>query len=721
MMTHGSGAMPPEVILVDRDNVRIDRSCIVRFAAASIVDADGNGVVHLITPGIVVDFEGGHLRGATRDVAPDGYGGLGVVIRGNDVAVRNLRVSGYRVGIAARDASGLVIEDCDVSENFRQRLRSTPQAEDGGDWLWPHENDADEWIERYGAGLWIKNARGITVRRVRARDGQNGIVLDRVEEGRVYDNDCSFLSGWGLALWRSRRNLICRNAFDFCIRGYSHGAYNRGQDSAGILLFEQCSGNVIAENSATHCGDGFFAFAGKEALGELDPRDDLDWYARRGNNGNLLIANDFSYAAAHGIEITFSFDNRLVENRLTGNAICGVWGGYSQDTLIVANHLESNGEMGYGLERGGINIEHGRGNVIEHNLFVRNACGVHLWWDEDRSLMALPWAQVNERGSTRNVIAFNRFVEDELAVHLRTSTETVMRGNVMLDVGRPVLAEASRVQRETVAGPPPVRPSMPYDVIGVTRPVGARAELAGREHMVMTEWGPYDWQRPFLQRVSARGGRHELRLLGPETAAEAQLDASPSVRLVREADDHFVVDTDVTGKALPYRLTVSTPSAASEASGVLLPLQWTVRLFAWQRDPREDAAAWQAAREGAAATITLDSLDLVFGTSGPRDAIDVPLPAAIAGVGADSFGTVASTRVELPPGKWRLRTRSDDGIRVWLDGALVIDDWTWHAPRAHEHVIDVGRSGRKLDIHVEHFELDGYAVLSVSLEPVRPD
>ena len=56
-------------------------------------------------------------------------------------------------------------------------------------------------------------------------------------------------------------NVIARNACDYCIRGYSHGVYNRGQDSAGILMFEQCSRNVIADNSVTHGGDGIFGFA----------------------------------------------------------------------------------------------------------------------------------------------------------------------------------------------------------------------------------------------------------------------------------------------------------------------------------------------------------------------------------------------------------------------------------------------------------------------------
>ena len=58
----------------------------------------------------------------------------------------------------------------------------------------------------------------LTVRR-----GQNGLILDRVDHAKIYDNDCSFLSGWGLAMWRSCDNSIARNAFDFCVRGHSEG------------------------------------------------------------------------------------------------------------------------------------------------------------------------------------------------------------------------------------------------------------------------------------------------------------------------------------------------------------------------------------------------------------------------------------------------------------------------------------------------------------------
>src|SRR5690606_21596369 len=123
-----------------------------------------------------------------------------------------------------------------------------------------------QWRKNYGAAICIEDSKTVTVVGSKCRRSQNGLLLDRVEKSKIYDNDFSFLSGWGLGMWRSNENVVSRNAFDFCVRGYSHGVYNRGQDSAGILMFEQCSRNVIAENSVTHGGDGIFGFAGKEAL-----------------------------------------------------------------------------------------------------------------------------------------------------------------------------------------------------------------------------------------------------------------------------------------------------------------------------------------------------------------------------------------------------------------------------------------------------------------------
>jgi parallel beta-helix repeat protein len=702
-------------VAVNRDNVEIARSCRVTIAAEPILDADGDGVIHITGDDITVELALPPLDGAAEGRTPDAFEGIGIRITGDRVTLRGAAVSGYRVGIYATGADGLTIEECDVSGNFRRRLRSTPQAEDGADWLWPHVNDENEWMTRYGAGIYVEDSTEVTIRRVTARRGQNGIILDNVTDSRIYDNDCSFLSGWGLALWRSSRNVITRNAFDFCIRGYSHGVYNRGQDSAGILMFEQCGENIIAENSATHGGDGLFGFAGREALGEANPRDDLSFYERRGNNGNLLLANDFSYAAAHGIEMTFSFANRIYHNRLVGNAICGVWGGYSQNTHIAGNLFQQNGECGYGLEHGGVNIEHGCRNRIEYNRFIENKCGVHLWWDDDAGLLEQPWARVNERGSTDNRILCNSFNGDTIAIHLRETTDTQIGGNEITDVERPNdFGEHRQLMLEMECGPFPPASSLEAPRFGNTRPVGARAELRGREHIIMTEWGPYDWQSPLLHLVEREAARHVYRLLGGEADRDrARIIPQDPVEFAWLGSERLVLRLSTPNTISPYTVNVPVDGGELVRTGTLVNARWVVQVFPYETDPREDVRAWRAEAGDQPYTMHGDDLDLRFGMGGLSEAKHLP-----AALPADRFGTLASTSLQFPAGSWRIRTVSDDGIRVWLDDRLVIDDWTWHAPTTHDYEFMLDEP-QTIAIRVEHFELDGYAILTLDIESAR--
>lgn len=441
--------------------------------------ANDAGALQITGDGITVELVG-ELRGAGAEAAPDTFTGVGIRVSGKNVTLRGARVAGYRVGIHAVAADGLVLEDCDVSGNFRQHLRSTREKEAREDWLEPHANDAHEWFTRYGAGIHVERSSGLTVRRCRARAGQNGLVLERVEKAQVYDNDFSFLSGWGIALWRSSDNVLAGNACDFCIRGYSHGVYNRGQDSAGILLFEQCSRNSILGNTANYCGDGLFAFAGQEALGSDQ--------ARRGTNDNVIMANDLSHAAAHGLELTFSFGNRIIANRMRGNAICGIWAGYSRDTEINGNQLMENGDAGYGLERGGINIEHGQRNQIVGNGFQRNTCGLHLWWDDDEALAKLPWTLRNGHESRDNCVQGNTFSGDELALHLRETAGTRVHSNVFQDTVPEQATTGSESIDESCSATHSPLPELP----SYFRPLAPHEPIGGRELIQLDEWGPLE-------------------------------------------------------------------------------------------------------------------------------------------------------------------------------------------------------------------------------------
>jgi nitrous oxidase accessory protein NosD len=709
-----SPAPPLPVITIDRDNVEITESCVIQIGANPIIDADDNGVIHISRGGITVDFNGQHLHGATADQTPDTFSGVGVKINAKDVTLKDAKVAGYKVGIHAINADGLTIHDCDVSNNYHRRLKSTPQAEDGSDWLWPHNNDNNEWMTDYGAGICVEDSNNVTLHDIRARKTQNGLLLDCVNESKVYDCDCSFLSGWGLAMWRSSKNVISRNAFDFCVRGYSHGVYNRGQDSAGILMFEQCCDNVIAENSATHCGDGVFAFAGKEALGEVNQREDLEWCKHRGCNRNVFAENDFSFAPAHGLEITFSFDNQIWKNKFTGNAICGIWGGYSGSTVIAENHFDRNGEMAYGLERGGVNIEHGQRNWIWSNQFTNNSCGIHLWWDEDAGIATSAWAKANSVKSTQNWIAENEFKSDLIGLQLRQSTHTLGFLNTFEGLNQDIVADAdSLASLDLKVGGSIGLPGNPnYVAIGNKRAVQQRQDLAGRENIIMTEWGPWDHESPLLRFERWFDHAHEYKLLGvkkmPSTEAihiEGDID-------VEVRDDVIRVQAKLDKTLIPYAISVEADGEQVNAKGIVSTGRWEVWTFKSACDPREDVERWR--RDGAAEhhTLTADTIDFRFGSGGMSQARGLPVP-----LPTDHFGVIATRSLTIPARKWRLKTTSDDGIRVWMDDQLVIDDWTWHGPTKHDYEFEV-KDAREHNFRIEYFELDGYAVLSLDFERI---
>ena len=72
---------------------------------------------------------------------------------------------------------------------------------------------------------------------------------------------------------------------------------------------------------------------------------------------------------------------------------------------------------------------------------------------------------------------------------------------------------------------------------------------------------------------------------------------------------------------------------------------------------------------------------------------------------------VATTSVDLPPGEYAIRTIGDDGIRVYVDDRLVIEDWSVHESRAREASLSPGRHR----IRVEYFQDAGWAELWVEL------
>jgi parallel beta-helix repeat protein len=746
----------PPTVNVTADHTRITQSCIVHLAPDAIVtDSDGEGAIQIDADGVTVEFEkGAVLRGAatgagSKQTPWDQLAGCGIRINGHkNVTLKNLDIAGFKVGIRATNADGLKVENANIHDCFRQHLKSTPQAEDSSDWLWPHANDKHEWVTNYGAAACIENSDKVVIHDLTVRRSQNGIILDRVSHAQVYDNDCSFLSGWGLAMWRSSDNTIARNAFDFCVRGHSEGVYNRGQDSAGILCFEQCYRNTFNENSVTHGGDGFFGFAGKEAIGETPAPDPHFDYTKAGCNDNVFSNNDFSYCPAHGLELTFSRGNRIMSNRFAENAVCGIWGGYSSHTLIEGNVFEGNGGMAYGLERGGINIEHGSSNRILRNTLTNNRCGVHLWWDDDGKLLSMPGVKSNGGGEVAdNVIAANTFTIDAnhpfkgprdtgplIVLQLRDTTQghvkhTVYSGNKvnLSDPRGKELDVAPACEPVTDETGFPTGDAHPRSEVGTKTPVGARDNLRGRAAIVMDDWGPWDHASPLIRRTPVTDG-DLYEVLGAQKVEYHALSAGTKI-VTGDAEPPVSAKFTVVpiSDVVPYNIDLIADGQSRPLRGTLMHTQWDILAFPWTKDPRTDHVGWLEESQTKGVQLSWPNrLDLPLSRGGPQaikewTAQKDKLP------GPDHYGIIASAYVKVPPGKWRITTLSDDGIKVeviWYHRKdaprkTVIDNMTWHAPTRDTGEFEQDRTNEEIQIRVEYFQIDGAAALSLDLTPAE--
>ena len=692
-------AAPPRVAL--RAGMVIDRSMTItpgvyRLASASL-DRPA-----LIIRGvdIVVDFDGAEIVGAPDGSAPDGFAGLGVLVDGGDhVTIRNARIRGYKVGLLAKGVRGLSLSGNDVGHNWKQRLYSGVEHESFADWMSYHHNEHDEWL-RYGAGIYLSGVDGARIDRNRATQGQNGLMAVGSRGLRIWNNDFLFLSGIGIGLYRTSDSAIMHNRIDWCVRGYSEGFYNRGQDSAGLLMYEQSSRNIVAYNSVTHGGDGLFLWAGQTTMDTGDG----------GSNDNVFYGNDFSFAPANGIEATFS-RNAFVANRIEGNWH-GVWGGYSFDSLIAGNTFANNDEA--------IAIEHGRNNTIAGNTFAGDRTAIRLWMNA-RQDPSWEYPKRHDTSSRGYLIAGNTFTGSRLALQLTDTKGVVNAGNrfegVATDVEQNGDTDGYRVDARPPAGvrtigPPPRMP----DGMDAMTPA---AERRGRDAIIVDEWGPYDWRSPKLwPKGRSDAAPLVLRVLGPPgrwtlaslrgAAVSEQSGVVPGELVVTPAPGAFVdwqVDLRYSGEAIVTpegeSIPAGRPSSFSYAR-FFAPIDWTVRFYDFGAAPDAPSSPAAFARVVAGAAVRTEH----------PDRIDYLSQRAIApGVPQDDVAVAADGDVTLPEGRYALRAISSEGVRVWVDGRLAIDDWTPHESAADVAPIAAGRHR----LRVEYFKKTGDAELRVEI------
>lgn len=145
--------------------------------------------------------------------------------------------------------------------------------------------------------------------------------------------------------------------------------------------------------------------------------------------------------------------------------------------------------------------------------------------------------------------------------------------------------------------------------------------------------------------------------------------------------------------------------------------RWTVAWFPSKADPQQALAEWRALAGGPdAVTIPVRTLCFPYLKRGPKD-LQLGAELTERGPGADHFGMIARARVKLPAGKWRFRASGGDGVRVMIDGKVILENWTANAPV--EKVADYEQAAAgDVEVVVEHFVIEGTNGFQFLLEPV---
>ncbi len=101
-----------------------------------------------------------------------------------------------------------------------------------------------------------------------------------------------------------------------------------------------------------------------------------------------------------------------------------------------------------------------------------------------------------------------------------------------------------------------------------------------------------------------------------------------------------------------------------------------------------------------------EAVDFDFGGGSPAASVNV-----------DQFSGRWSGTVTIPTsGSYRFQTNSDDGVRLWLDGAPVIDNWTDHGPTDDTTSSLKLTAGQTVSVRLEWYENGGGAVIRLRWE-----
>jgi parallel beta-helix repeat protein len=248
---------------------------------------------------------------------------------------------------------------------------------------------------------------------------------------KIQGNTSSNNSAWGVNLMRTQTSEISGNATVDNVRRCTWGAgtVGFGCDAGGIAIQDGSNGILIANNTVTgKNGNGIFIKA----------------HAMPCGNNNTIVNNTIRNVLYNAVELGFCTGNKVNNNTISGG-LDAIWMGFSQNTEIKGNSI--NGMSNHGIISG-----NSHNNIVSGNTVVSSNEGLYFFTD-DYDRVAFGFLQPGDYKSHDNCLCSNTLQSNNIAVHLKDSTNNQISSNVFQGNQRTILMQGNsggnRIQNNT--------------------------------------------------------------------------------------------------------------------------------------------------------------------------------------------------------------------------------------------------------------------------------
>lgn len=90
----------------------------------------------------------------------------------------------------------------------------------------------------------------------------------------------------------------------------------------------------------------------------------------------------------------------------------------------------------------------------------------------------------------------------------------------------------------------------------------------------------------------------------------------------------------------------------------------------------------------------------------------------VSNINSNQFGVVWTGKLRAPTtGNYRFQTVSDDGVRLWVNNQLIINNWNDHSATTNTSATIALEAGYAYDVRLEYYENTGHAVIRLLWSP----